>query len=59
MIPHGLHTPTYSVLYSLDDGQSWEEHAFAAADAPLDVESVRVEPDNAGKKFVLVVSEAH
>ncbi|GAQ88924.1 vacuolar protein sorting 10 [Klebsormidium nitens] len=51
MTKHYLNGPTNEVMYSLDEGISWEVSQFA--DSPMDVFNIRVEPDNAALKFLI------
>ncbi|CAI7807678.1 unnamed protein product [Closterium sp. NIES-53] len=53
MTKHGLHTASSTVMYSLDEGLTWEEEAFAEAEQQVDIFNIRVEPDNQGKKFLI------
>ncbi|GJP33626.1 hypothetical protein CLOM_g18143 [Closterium sp. NIES-68] len=53
MTKHGLHTASSEVMYSLDEGLSWEEETFAGAEQQVDIFNIRVEPDNQGKKFLI------
>ncbi|CAI5985673.1 unnamed protein product, partial [Closterium sp. NIES-64] len=53
MTKHGLHTASSTVMYSLDEGLTWEEETFAEAEQQVDIFNIRVEPDNQGKKFLI------